>query len=113
MAIRKSFGKDTNINKNIFSKSAENSIVRINKGMAIRRYFGNENPTRSIENSIVLINKSMAIRRYFGKRKYICLPSRTLREKHCQGRNFGEVGEEEKTLLLCSLLVSLHWTLFQ
>ena len=34
--------------------------------------------------------------------KYICLPKRTRREKHSQGRNLGEV-EGAKTLLLFSL----------
>ena len=35
--------------------------------MAIMRYFSTDILITSIENSIVRINKSMAIRRYFGK----------------------------------------------
>ena len=40
--------------------------------------------------------------------KYICLPKRTLREKHCQGRNLGEVEEGAKNFIIVFCWVHYH-----
>ena len=111
------FGKFCNtspsfpLNINTFCLSPSNAMLDPKKTIAIREglegralskswhCYGKEIPTgawnrktpRSLGIKVWQLGDILA-------RKYICLPLRTLREKHCQGRNLVEV---EKTLLLC------------
>ena len=121
--ISKKYRKSQKIEKIPQKLKTQNSNLRNIKNPRAIENFGNKKIPQNAENPTKLERTPEKYRKSHRSwklwqlggvlaEKYICLPKRTLREKHCQGRNLGEVQEGAKPLSLFSVEGIINLTVF-